>query len=1293
MSGALAAVTNCRSPGVDPRQPQTPAEIAPAASLPLTAEKLITRYDGRIADQNRPVKNPDGSRTSKDGRLGSEELNGDLRRFTSDLLSLSSAERNTVLGALTSSAKELVALRLQVEAIDLLRGNSGLAENEAKNRLNRVTEVLGDKLIVNRTGMFGRCADEDQVRFNTALAAANPKVAELIAITRDVIARSPTLDPALSTAGPIRIGDKYYRSTDSIEFGKDLGKSHFENAPRPTLPSCSKQAIAENPELYSRLEKSVEKSRCNQTDFQRNYEQIAARVAETIGTAEHPLGLPNRIITVLQSPSAELKGAKFEIIGLVNSPAQNGVAVRFETSSGEQYFSLSADGTQAIPLDPSKVRAQTLFVAAKSANGEWNVNQPAQGAAADFVARQNAAESVRERTARFINTGTEDLRQQISQGLADSPQSFISQHRGCADPAKTIEQLKGKLVEAQKSLEKCGEKTGTPEALKAGASIGLCSGLIHSLEGRAKEADSFQKIWEEKLSKHPEWRNASFKQVPAQYLDLATGEQKMLPVFSATVEGGKTVLVDLRDGGVYQGDSNQAALSILVSANRYPRGFIKYSPDNGQSINTVRSYGSIDTIFDVAEKGATVLGLSALAAGAVPSPDPATKGYAVIAGTTSAVVSAATNGRRLLGDLAHERSVDSLDLIGTAAPILGAGSGLIRSGRPIASMLKLGAAATALGADGYGTYESVSRLYNALDLNNPNLSAAERAERSQQFVQQTAVNVGLTLFANRGALKQGLAHAGNAASQIDAKLTTAIQETVEGARLIFDSFNPPLAYSVAGGRSSVGGVAAVATAPGPYSLSRITDAPVPAGAGTGTTAGRGMSDAVLPPAQPNQYDPEKGVFLSADQLQTGKSYFSENLGWVEYIGQENGLHKFKTYDQRAGRMQFSKPGEITFTPGKGPNRFCKQEHAGFLAEAAAREYGVTFDRAAVWFGIGELHNQFMTGGRSPRDKAVYEELNKVFKTLSPNEELGDFLTRAKKGFTTGPLNPHDIDLAQIFLVAVNESTGVDYVRVGVAGQTARNSKGSWTSFDSVHREAALFDFKSGGGKHQNATDEYLREGLWNAGVKIFDGIHPRSVESGASNSSRIHTGPDYYPEKRRKGADQAAIKFSEDVDQFKAEPTKANANRLLNQTISGIHEFLHEHAEMLKGKSVVIVPVPSTSGTPGASDAFAKALGSALGLPVRSTYSNQPVVGVYDQVGLSSGNAHRDLGSQKSKGGVVNRMRNAGARFEVTENLSDTVVLLVDDVMTTGVTTTMIQEQLMPAQVLTITLAKTASAK
>jgi predicted amidophosphoribosyltransferase len=161
--------------------------------------------------------------------------------------------------------------------------------------------------------------------------------------------------------------------------------------------------------------------------------------------------------------------------------------------------------------------------------------------------------------------------------------------------------------------------------------------------------------------------------------------------------------------------------------------------------------------------------------------------------------------------------------------------------------------------------------------------------------------------------------------------------------------------------------------------------------------------------------------------------------------------------------------------------------------------------------------------------------------------------------------------------------------------------------------------------------------------------------------------------------------FSLAMDELKDHPTRGRARRFVQEKIAAVRDFLDTHQELVAGRRVVVVSVPGASGQYSASDALADEVAHAL------RAERQELVG---RVSTRQGRNRqgepelRRFGSQKSKHDLLERIRNAGGAYDV-ESVGDEVVLLVDDIETSGASTDVTRALLQPADVLTITFGRT----
>jgi hypothetical protein len=278
-----------------------------------------------------------------------------------------------------------------------------------------------------------------------------------------------------------------------------------------------------------------------------------------------------------------------------------------------------------------------------------------------------------------------------------------------------------------------------------------------------------------------------------------------------------------------------------------------------------------------------------------------------------------------------------------------------------------------------------------------------------------------------------------------------------------------------------------------------------------------------------------------------------------------------------------------------PNKPVAPERTAAWQAAAvevARQRGITPQRAALWFGLGELFRLTRPPAGDASHASVLnrkeaelwsKSLDEITKGVT-GETAEQFSFRLIHRAYTGPvgndgaLTQEDLDNLSFVLLASAEK-GLDLVRLGVASQRAQFTGGmGWEQYPDLSSSSGnLFGRDASLEKIPNHVDRVLRAALWTHGANIIwvddDVRHLKAVPHVAQIPT--FTIDRYFPRKERDKNDQ----FSNDLDKFMENPSLDRAKSLVSAHKEEIRKWLKE-CDIEISDSLVVIPAPSSSQAP-----------------------------------------------------------------------------------------------------------------
>lgn len=350
------------------------------------------------------------------------------------------------------------------------------------------------------------------------------------------------------------------------------------------------------------------------------------------------------------------------------------------------------------------------------------------------------------------------------------------------------------------------------------------------------------------------------------------------------------------------------------------------------------------------------------------------------------------------------------------------------------------------------------------------------------------------------------------------------------------------------------------------------------------------------------------------------------------------------------------------------------------AVAVAEKRGITPQRAALWFGAGELYRITREPDKSPKGEVFLNEHERTLwcraldeitlNTTGENSEQFAFriLGRAYSGpvESDGGLTHRDLDDLQFVLEAAAEK-GLDLVRLGVASQRALfTSKMGWeqaADFDPVHGTLFGTDLNLQGGIPSH-IDTVFRAALWNHGTNILshgsDLRHFKGVETAPEVETK--TLGRYVPQKVRKDGDS----FSKAIDALKDKPSLEAARAIVKDHENEIRTWLQDSGIEISD-SLVVIPAPSSSKAAQYLAQSIAELFSADGVEWRQVFQKR-------QSFIRSGTLWKQESVAKGVKGAFNFYERVARAYIGTEIkpsagvASGKDLLIVDDITTMGCT-------------------------
>ncbi len=453
-------------------------------------------------------------------------------------------------------------------------------------------------------------------------------------------------------------------------------------------------------------------------------------------------------------------------------------------------------------------------------------------------------------------------------------------------------------------------------------------------------------------------------------------------------------------------------------------------------------------------------------------------------------------------------------------------------------------------------------------------------------------------------------------------------------------------------------------------------------------------------------------FETHSELEQDGLYLSDRYGWIQVVGRtaDGALEVIRfekkprtplTADQIAGRnpvdgSQRRPPRRIITIQPDSNLRFADWRNDVALSNQALVDRGITVENAALWFSMGDLHQQFANRPREGVAARRYERLNSILQEVAPGQNLDTFLQQMEQSLVGGELSAENAATAQQFLIEVYRQTGVDLVQIGTARQAAQNAAYSWRSFPEIVAEPTVFNGQTDVARVDIFVDSFVRDQLWENGVSVFDPNLREGSTQGQEHPRRAFFN-DFYP-KGREGENRPVNEFSrrmwelkKDAEEGRMDDLATHATEMVQENREALNAFLAEHAELLDGRPVVVVSMPGSSGAQSASAALAEAVAEELG------YDHQQLLDRRSERHTRGRNSDRqsrvETKPQKTQKTRTRRMRNSGNTYALNadgESLAEnTVVILIDDNSTYDVTLNVGRERLLPNDVLAISFGRT----
>lgn len=350
-------------------------------------------------------------------------------------------------------------------------------------------------------------------------------------------------------------------------------------------------------------------------------------------------------------------------------------------------------------------------------------------------------------------------------------------------------------------------------------------------------------------------------------------------------------------------------------------------------------------------------------------------------------------------------------------------------------------------------------------------------------------------------------------------------------------------------------------------------------------------------------------------------------------------------------------------------------------ESGAR-LGITPEKAAQWFALGHLA-RISTEGSPAHREAWSDKLDPIVKEIT-GKTLAEYGPKALEQAYSGKLTGPDLEKLNELLREVEKRTGIDLVRVAVAAHLARFT-------DAMGWEQVGFGQHKGPGLFNEETiklnqipshvNSVLQARMWNSGVALLDG----SIRD-FSETSKVDTVPSL-----TLGSLTPQVEALKDS----RKPPPGVLNKLVGSQVALMKSFLEENG-VQPGSEIVLVPTPSTSRLSAAiTEKVSDALSEAGYKPITQAMLEKRKEWI--QTGKSG---EGDVEAKPVRGNInfYGRLGAASRAIGIADTPDlpkDAPVIIVDDVLTTGVTREISKLQILaadqeqaPRKVLFMALAK-----
>ncbi len=428
-------------------------------------------------------------------------------------------------------------------------------------------------------------------------------------------------------------------------------------------------------------------------------------------------------------------------------------------------------------------------------------------------------------------------------------------------------------------------------------------------------------------------------------------------------------------------------------------------------------------------------------------------------------------------------------------------------------------------------------------------------------------------------------------------------------------------------------------------------------------------------------------WVTLDQLQRGKVYVVN--GTRPFVVQDvskDGQHVRVSVENDDGyTAHLFKPDTLA-----APERTAAWQAVGV---SSLQRQGITPEGAALWFAAGEMYR--LTTSTTPDEAQRWNKLLSPYTNQRTGEPARAFAERIIFRAYSGPigqpgaLEHKDIEDLRSLILEVAQDTGIDLVRLGVAGQRARfTASMGWEQLSTFDKnQPKMFGEASSVRTISRHGDAVLRSALWNHGVHILEHRDLRHFQD-VQRAGHVPTATleRYVPKAERKDSDS----FSKALDLLKSKPSLELARKIVEPHADTIRNFLENHSVAVDS-SLVLVAAPSSSQAARFLTLAIAEMFTKDGVTTRDIFSKRVLTSRHGK------NSETDavVGSTKSSHNFYDRAARAYSSTEIAGNAglkSGQNVLIIDDITTMGCTRdvcAMMMGHFKPEKVLFLAVGKT----